>query len=231
MLRLCRRHIRPDGRLLFSVCIDEAEDVPLAFAEKLEESLASGDQEMQARFAEALALREVGCRNGYWDAVPERPLEHARAYTKWKALELIEGTGWEVMSLRPALRVHAEPGRVPADRERRARALTTPGGSGADGVVAAVDVDDLAGGRGEPVRQQRDHGLRRRARCRGCPTRAAPARPTPPRTARSRGSTRAASVRSGPAATRFTRIRRGPSSRARYRAVDSNAAFATPIQS
>ena len=33
---------------------------------------------------------------------------------------------------------------------------------GADGVVAAVDVDDLAGRRGEPVRQQRDHGLRRR---------------------------------------------------------------------
>ncbi len=41
----------------------------------------------------------------------------------------------------------------------------------------------------------------------------------------------AATVRTGPAATRFTLMRRGPRSRARYRAHDSNAAFATPIQS
>src|SRR5205814_8318570 len=45
------------------------------------------------------------------------------------------------------------------------------------------------------------------------------------------GIDRAASVRIGPAATRFTRIPRGPRSRARYRAVDSNADLATPIQS
>ena len=38
-------------------------------------------------------------------------------------------------------------------------------------------------------------------------------------------------VRTGPAATRFTRIPRGPRSRARYRATDSSAAFDTPIQS
>jgi hypothetical protein len=37
--------------------------------------------------------------------------------------------------------------------------------------------------------------------------------------------------RSGPADTRFTRTRGGPRSRARYRAVASRAAFATPIQS
>src|SRR6185369_17822313 len=34
-------------------------------------------------------------------------------------------------------------------------------GSGADGVEAAVDVDDLAGGRREPVRHQRDAGAGR----------------------------------------------------------------------
>ena len=38
-------------------------------------------------------------------------------------------------------------------------------------------------------------------------------------------------VASGPADTRFTRTRRGPRSRARYRAVASSAALATPIQS
>jgi len=41
----------------------------------------------------------------------------------------------------------------------------------------------------------------------------------------------AAMVRTGPAATRFTRTPCPPSSRARYRDVDSIAALATPIQS
>src|SRR5581483_2130892 len=41
----------------------------------------------------------------------------------------------------------------------------------------------------------------------------------------------AATVRNGPAATRLTRTPTGPRSRARYRQVDSSAAFATPIQS
>jgi len=41
----------------------------------------------------------------------------------------------------------------------------------------------------------------------------------------------AAMVRSGPAATRFTRTPFSPRSRARYRAQDSSPALATPIQS
>lgn len=41
----------------------------------------------------------------------------------------------------------------------------------------------------------------------------------------------AAIVRTGPAATRLTRISSGPRSRARYRDSDSRAALATPIQS
>src|SRR6185437_3720511 len=41
----------------------------------------------------------------------------------------------------------------------------------------------------------------------------------------------AAMVRTGPAATRFTRTPWGPSSLARYRVRDSRAALATPIQS
>ena len=40
----------------------------------------------------------------------------------------------------------------------------------------------------------------------------------------------AAMVRIGPAATKLQRILRGPSSRARYRLVDSSADLATPIQ-
>ena len=50
----------------------------------------------------------------------------------------------------------------------------------------------------------------RRARGRGCPSRAVRARPRPPRTARSPGCSCAAIVRIGPAATRLTRIPCGP---------------------
>src|SRR3954454_19689463 len=42
--------------------------------------------------------------------------------------------------------------------------------SGADGVVAAVDVDDLARRRREPVGEQRNDGLRRRTRVADVPS-------------------------------------------------------------
>src|SRR5674476_959959 len=45
------------------------------------------------------------------------------------------------------------------------------------------------------------------------------------------GTEFAAVVRTGPAATRFTRTPLGPRSRAQYLLVDSKAALATPIQS
>jgi len=99
MLRLARRHIKPTGRLLFSVFIDEL-DKPSQFEEVVQAALNSDDPAVraraEARLADALRQRE----DGYWDAVPEQPLLQAR-YTRAYALELIDGTGWEVLSVHP----------------------------------------------------------------------------------------------------------------------------------
>jgi SAM-dependent methyltransferase len=99
MLRLTRRHIRPDGRLLFSVFIDEP-DEPSNFTPVIEAALRSDDPAVRAdaesRFAEALRKRE----DGYWQEVPDQPLMKVR-YTRALALELIEGTGWEMVSVHP----------------------------------------------------------------------------------------------------------------------------------
>jgi SAM-dependent methyltransferase len=96
MLRLTRQHIRPDGLLLFSVFIDEPDGAGSPYRDKINEALASGDPEAQAKFAEVFAQRE----QGYWDAIPERPLEQAR-YTRAKALELIDQSDWELIALHP----------------------------------------------------------------------------------------------------------------------------------
>ena len=77
MLRLTRRHVKPSGRLLFSVFIDEP-DEPSQYEAVVQAALNSDDPAVranaEARLVEALRQRE----NGYWDAVPEQPLLQAR---------------------------------------------------------------------------------------------------------------------------------------------------------
>jgi hypothetical protein len=75
MLRLTRRHVKTDGRLVFSLFLndpDHPSPVALAVAAKLE----SDDPAVVAAVAEALAAKD-------------------------RALELVEGTGWEIVSLNP----------------------------------------------------------------------------------------------------------------------------------
>jgi SAM-dependent methyltransferase len=106
MLRLTRRHVQPDGRLLFSVFIDEP-DAPSPVGLKLQAALESDDPEVRARIEAAIAERmeasiaaPIEREDGYWEAVPDQPLLQSR-YTREKALELIDGSGWEVLSVAP----------------------------------------------------------------------------------------------------------------------------------
>ena len=69
MLRLTRRHVKPTGRLLFSVFIDDPGE-PSQFEAVVQAALSSDDPAVrasaEARLAEALQHRN----EGYWDAVP-----------------------------------------------------------------------------------------------------------------------------------------------------------------
>jgi SAM-dependent methyltransferase len=99
MLRLLRRHVRPDGRLVFSVFLNDP-DHPSPYALAIEAALASDDpavvEQARRRVATTLAAKD----RGFVDEIPDRPLLQAR-YDKDFALELIEGTGWEVVSIDP----------------------------------------------------------------------------------------------------------------------------------
>jgi SAM-dependent methyltransferase len=104
MLRLLRRHVKPDGTLLFSLFLIDAEH-PTSFAEAIRKRLNSDDPEIRAQTEASLdaALRRAastGHDPRFVDGDPDRPLAQAR-YTKDYALELVEGTGWEIESVHP----------------------------------------------------------------------------------------------------------------------------------
>ena len=96
MLRLLRRHVKPDGRLVFSLFMKDPQNLAAALEARLASSDPAVAEQAQATLERALANPD----RGFVDAIPDRPLEQAW-YNKDYALQLIEGTGWEVMSLHP----------------------------------------------------------------------------------------------------------------------------------
>ena len=103
MLRLLRRHAKPDGTLLFSLFVDDTKPASPKEAEEVEKRLASEDPRVRQR-AEAAIARAMARRDqpgyGFVDEIPESPLKVAR-YERDYALELVGGTGWEVVALHP----------------------------------------------------------------------------------------------------------------------------------
>lgn len=100
MLRLLRRHVKPDGRLLYSLFVGEVARPGLH--EELQRRLASDDPEVAAAARKALgeALHSSPETPRFVDEVPDQPLLIAR-YSRDYALELVDGTGWEVVELHP----------------------------------------------------------------------------------------------------------------------------------
>jgi SAM-dependent methyltransferase len=102
MLRLLRRHAKSDARLLFSLFLID-EEGNAQFARAFEEQLASPDPEVRQR-AEAqeppMAHRAAQDDSRFIDEVSDQPLLIAR-YRPDYALELIAGTGWDVLEVRP----------------------------------------------------------------------------------------------------------------------------------
>lgn len=85
MLKVLRRHVKPDGRLFFSLFIDEKTEGGHGFIDKI--AAVEGDS-------------VVGQTDGYRDYDPADVLAYP-LYSKEYAYELIEGTGWEVVRLDP----------------------------------------------------------------------------------------------------------------------------------
>jgi SAM-dependent methyltransferase len=104
MLQLLRRHVTPDGTLIFSLLIIDAAH-PSPWEQAIRHHLNHDDPRVRARAAAAVdrALQR-SAREGqdprFVDEIPGRPLERAR-YTRDYAIELVEGTGWEIEAIHP----------------------------------------------------------------------------------------------------------------------------------
>jgi SAM-dependent methyltransferase len=96
MLKLVRRHSRPDGRLVYTLFIDELTERGHGLMDSLQRTLSQGRND-HAPNAAADAKRQV---LPFRDLDPNRPLMYA-LYSREHAQELIEGTGWEPLRLVP----------------------------------------------------------------------------------------------------------------------------------
>jgi SAM-dependent methyltransferase len=104
MLKVLRRYVRPDGRLFYTLYVDElteggyglmdrmhARILRDAPAERIAEALASGTERIET----------------FRDLNPADPLKWA-VYSKHYARELIDGTGWRALSLSPPTNAHIQ---------------------------------------------------------------------------------------------------------------------------
>jgi SAM-dependent methyltransferase len=92
MLELLRPHVREDGRLFYTLYINERTEGGHGLIDTWIRGLSS---ETKASLRGAGGERPPFC-----DLDPRRPLLHA-VYTEEYARELLEGTGWRVLSLSP----------------------------------------------------------------------------------------------------------------------------------
>jgi hypothetical protein len=99
MLRVLRRYVKPDGRLFYTLYIDEPTDGGHGLVDAMRLKIL---RDVPAeRTAEALASgTETGSIETFRDLNPADPLKWA-VYSERHARELIHGTGWTALSLSP----------------------------------------------------------------------------------------------------------------------------------
>ena len=99
VLQLLRRFVRPTGRLFFTLFIDEKTAGGHGLIDGLGRAIgASTDPEVKQAISSRLRSPVRPQPLGFRDLDPSRPLLYA-LYSREHALELIEGTGWEVLSV------------------------------------------------------------------------------------------------------------------------------------
>jgi SAM-dependent methyltransferase len=94
MLRLLRRYVRPEGRLVYTLFIDELTEGGHGFIDRVESGLRSASD---VDIAAANRERRV---KPFVDVYPDEPLLCA-LYSRDHAYELIQGTGWRPVELLP----------------------------------------------------------------------------------------------------------------------------------
>ena len=93
MLKLLRRHVGQDGRLFYTLYVNERTEGGHGLIDTWVRAL-------NPEIRESMKGGRRGRRAPFCDLDPTRPLLHA-LYTEEYARELVEGTGWEVLTLSP----------------------------------------------------------------------------------------------------------------------------------
>jgi SAM-dependent methyltransferase len=93
MLRVLRRYIRPDGRLVYTLFVDELTEGGHGFIDRVSSGLRQDDADIAAHNRQ----RHV---RSFVDVYPDQPLMCA-LYSREYAYELIDGTGWRPVELLP----------------------------------------------------------------------------------------------------------------------------------
>jgi SAM-dependent methyltransferase len=95
MLQLLRRFVKPDGRLFYTLFVNERTETGLGYKDRLFAAMISStDPAVKERFAQA--ARAGHNVPDFRDADPRQPMLVA-LYSRAYALQLIEGTGWNVV--------------------------------------------------------------------------------------------------------------------------------------
>jgi len=97
MLRLLRRYIRPEGRLIYTLFVDELTEGGHGFIDRVERDLRAGGP---AGVVEEHLEDRARHVKPFVDVYPDKPLLCAM-YSREHAYELIEGTGWVPLELLP----------------------------------------------------------------------------------------------------------------------------------
>ena len=98
MLKVLRPYVKPDGRLFYTVFVNETTNGGFGYIDHWTKSITER-AEIDESFREAFASAEKDYTvPDFLDRIPSQPLKVAM-YSREHALRLVENTGWEVESL------------------------------------------------------------------------------------------------------------------------------------
>lgn len=98
MLKMLRRYIKPNGRLIFSLFLLEPTKTGLSLVDGFQKNLEADAAALSAFEAAVRARMEREGAPEFIDYDPSQPLKWA-LYSRQHALRLVQDTGWEVESL------------------------------------------------------------------------------------------------------------------------------------
>ena len=102
LLKVLRRYVKPDGHLFFSLFVNEETTGGFGRVDQFKRAMQKADPEQLEQHEKGIKKAHNEGLPDFFDAIPGRPLQ-VTMYSRKHALELVEGTGWQIDSLNDPL--------------------------------------------------------------------------------------------------------------------------------